>query len=43
MIDELARYSFCVNVGASVSNVFGPLIVQTLIGFTPSQAILLSE
>lgn len=35
--------SFCVNVGASVSNVFGPIIIQGLIGFSPSTAILLSE
>lgn len=34
--------SFCVNVGASVSNVFGPLILQGLVGFSSYTAILLN-
>lgn len=34
--------SFCINVGASVSNVFGPIIIQTLIGFTKYEAMLLN-
>ncbi|KAK4050155.1 hypothetical protein OIV83_003726 [Microbotryomycetes sp. JL201] len=34
--------SFAVNVGASVSNVFGPIIIQQLIGFTKYEAMLLN-
>ncbi|KAM0788138.1 hypothetical protein ACM66B_001303 [Microbotryomycetes sp. NB124-2] len=34
--------SFAVNVGASVSNVFGPIIIQKLIGFTKYEAMLLN-
>ncbi|SGY69993.1 BQ5605_C004g03088 [Microbotryum silenes-dioicae] len=34
--------SFCINVGASVSNVFGPLILQQLVGFTAYESMLLN-
>ncbi|KAL8287098.1 hypothetical protein RQP46_004104 [Phenoliferia psychrophenolica] len=34
--------TLCVNVGASVSNVFGPLILQGIAGFTASQTTLLN-
>lgn len=34
--------AFLVNVGASVSNVFGPLILQTIVGFPSYTAILLN-
>lgn len=34
--------TFCVNAGASTTNVFGPIILQSLVGFTPDQAVLLN-
>ena len=32
----------CVNAGASVSSVFGSIILQNLVGFSPDQAVLLN-
>lgn len=34
--------TFCVNAGASASNVFGPIILQKLVGFSADRAVLLN-
>jgi predicted MFS family arabinose efflux permease len=34
--------AFGVNIGAATSNVFGPIILQRIVGFTPDEAVLLN-
>lgn len=34
--------TFCVNAGAATTNVFGPIILQQLVGFTADEAVLLN-
>jgi len=34
--------TFCVNVGAATTNVFGPIILQEIVGFTPDESVLLN-
>ncbi|KAI5475463.1 MFS transporter [Pseudohyphozyma bogoriensis] len=34
--------TFCLNLGASVSSVFGPLIIKGLVGFSAADAVLLN-
>jgi len=34
--------TFCCNVGAATSNVFGPIILQSIVGFTADESVLLN-
>lgn len=34
--------TFCVNCGAATTNVFGPIILQEIVGFTPDESVLLN-
>lgn len=47
MVTELKFWIFMiccfgVNVGAATTNVFGPIILQRIVGFTPDEAVLLN-